>query len=207
MLNTYLPFFFAFIPAYFLISISPGLTMLTSMNIGLAYGMYQAIFFICGAVFGVALTAILSLTSAATIMIKAPIVFIVLKYLGAIILCYMGFIFLKNSKYMNNEARLIVTKSNKLSLAIKGFLTAIFNPKAWLLFIAFLPIFLRETLAIHVQILLIVMTIICIESLCMLAYAFSGNMAKKFIKTHNTRILHIVNGVIMFGLAFVLIAF
>ena len=205
-MNLYIPLLVSFIPAYFLLSVTPGLNMLASMNISAAYGIGRAIPFILGAMLGVALVAILSITGVTTIMANTPAIFDILKYFGAAFLCYMGYIFLKDSGEVLNDKATSFAIAGLHKLLAKGFFTATLNPKGWLFFAAFLPAFLMEDAPLKVQIVLIVTIVILIEMTCMMAYALGGNLlGLLFTSSSNVKILNKINAAVMFILAVLLV--
>ena len=189
-------------PVYFFLSVTPGLTMLASMNISVAYGIGSALSFSIGATFGVGSVAILSITGITTIMSQAPVIFDILKYAGAAFLCYFGFVFLRDSGKVTTECETSFAEEGHKKMAAKGFLTATLNPKGWLFFAAFLPAFILDNAPLKYQIALIVTIVMSVEFLCMLTYAFGGSLLKRLISASGyVRILNKLNAAVMFILA------
>lgn len=202
----YIPLLLAFTPAYFLLSVTPGLNMLASMNISAAYGINRAFPFIFGAAFGVAVVAILSITGVTTVMQQTPIVFEILKYAGAAFLVYIGFVFLRDKGEVTTKRDTSFAEEGRQKLVAKGFFTATLNPKGWLFFAAFLPAFLLDDAPLQYQIALIVAIVMSVELACMLAYAFGGSVIGRLISASgNVRVLNKINAVVMFVLAYILV--
>ncbi len=203
---SYSPLLFAFTPAYFFVSITPGLNMLASMNIGAAYGMGRALPFIIGAVSGVAVVAIVSITGVSMVMFQVPVIFDILKYAGAAFLCYIGFVFLRDSGKITAGRDRSCAADGSLKLTAKGFLTATLNPKCWLFFAAFLPAFLRDDMSPGLQIAWIVAIVMSVEFMCMLTYACGGSLLGQLTPAgRNVRVLNRINAAVMFILAYILV--
>jgi homoserine/homoserine lactone efflux protein len=198
----YLSLFLAFFPAYFLLAITPGLNMLTAMNLGSAIGFRRILYFIYGATLAVAIVATLSVLGVIALMMNASEIFHYLKYAGSAFLCYIGVLFWKDKGQVSQNASLNVTGFSENKLFMKGLLTALLNPKGWLFFAAFLPTFLRSDLTAWAQVVLIVVVVMIVEFICMLVYATGGKMIKSLITTpQRLRILSRINAIIMFVLA------
>ena len=133
----------AFIPAYFLISITPGINMLTAMNLSSFYGISATMPFIFGALFGVIVITISSISGVTALMMGMPGVFDILKYFAAVYLCYLAFDFLKKHGELSGEKGKVYSDMAQKKQMAKGFL-AILNPKGWLFFAALLPAFLTD---------------------------------------------------------------
>lgn len=196
----------AFLPAYFLLAVTPGLNMLTAMNLGSAIGFRKILFFMYGATLAVAVIAALSVFGVVALMTHAAEVFYYLKYIGAAFLCYVGFVFWGDKGQISENGGLKGESFSSQKLFMSGLLTALLNPKGWLFFAAFLPTFLRPNLTVWAQVLVIVGVVMTIEFMCMSVYATGGKVIKIFITTpQRLRMLSRINAVIMFVLAATLV--
>lgn len=197
-----------FLPAYFLLSITPGLNMLTAMNIASAIGLSKTISFMVGASLAVAIIAILSIFGVVTIMEKTPEVFNYMKYAGALFLCYIGINFWRDKGGVGSASDFSDTKYSQINLFTKGLFTGLLNPKGWLFFAAFLPTFLNQNLSVFTQVLFIVVIVASVELFCMATYAIGGITIKTLITTRrNLLVLNRVNAIVMFVLAGILIRY
>ncbi len=197
----YISLLLAFSPAYFLLAITPGLNMLTAMNLGSAIGFRKILYFMYGATLAVAIIATFSVLGVIALMMNASEVFYYLKYIGSAFLLYMGVLFWKDKGQISENSSLSGANFSKARLFTKGLLTALLNPKGWLFFAAFLPTFLRSDLPTWPQVTLIVAVVITVEFMCMTVYASGGKIIKSLITTpQHLRMLSRVNAIIMFVL-------
>jgi len=176
--------------------------MTLSMSLGMSIGPKRTLFMMLGELCGVGIVALASVVSVSTIMFKYPMIFIVLKYLGGLYLCYIGIkLWLNRGKMaMSNlecEKKYIIT--NK-SLVVQGFITAIANPKGWAFFIALLPPFIDEQLPLIPQISILLFIILLLEFLCLNIYANGGKTLRRFLQTgENVRFINKIAGTLMIG--------
>lgn len=135
----------AFILAAFIICVTPGPDMAfvisRSISQGRKYGIATAIGIQLGTIVHI-LLAVLGLSAILTTSVWA---FLILKYIGAAYLIYLGIQTFKNRTSIN-----ISTDKKKVSLSKafwEGALTDIFNPKVALFFLTFIPQFINPSLS------------------------------------------------------------
>jgi len=187
-----------FIPTFFFVSITPGMCMTLSLSMGLSIGLKKTMYMMYGELIGVGLVASASVIGVATIMLKYPSIFMVLKYAGGAYLIYLGIsMWLSRGKMALNLEGDSFNISNK-NLAIQGFVTAIANPKGWAFFVALLPPFIDETLPMGPQLSVLIFFILSLEFLCLIIYASGGSSLRKLLsKSSNVKLLNKIAGSMM----------
>jgi len=187
-----------FIPTFFVVSITPGMCMTLSLSMGMSIGLKKTFYMMYGELLGVALVATSSVIGVATIMLKYPTIFLVLKYGGGAYLIYLGVqMWLSRGKMAINldECNYNISKR---SLAIQGFITAIANPKGWAFFIALLPPFIDDSLPMTSQLIVLIIMILLLEFLCLIIYASGGKTLRKLLQnSSNVRLVNKVAGTLM----------
>ena len=190
-----------FIPTFFLVSITPGMCMTLSLSMGMSIGVKKTMYMMYGELVGVGLVATSSVIGVATIMLKYPTIFLVLKYGGGAYLIYLGIqMWLSRGKMALNldECNYSISKKN---LALQGFITAIANPKGWAFFIALLPPFIDESLPMTSQLVVLIFLILLLEFSCLLIYATGGKTLRKLLQnSSNVKFINKVAGSMMMGI-------
>ena len=186
-----------FIPTMFFISITPGMCMTLAMTLGMSVGLRRTMYMMIGELFGVAIVAIAAVIGVASVMLKYPDVFAILKYLGGSYLCYLGYQMCLNKGKMviDTEAQPDI---NRTTLLTQGFLTAVLNPKGWSFMIVLLPPFINTELAMFPQMFVILTIIILSEFICMMVYASGGKSIRLFLANRdNIQLINRISGIIM----------
>lgn len=190
-----------FIPTFFLVSLTPGMCMTLSLSMGMSIGIKKTFYMMYGELLGVGLVATSSVIGVATIMLKYPTIFLVLKYGGGAYLIYLGIqMWLSRGKMAINldECNYSISKKN---LAIQGFITAIANPKGWAFFIALLPPFIDDSLPMTSQLIVLIFVILLLEFTCLIIYATGGKTLRKLLQnSSNVRMINKVAGSMMMAI-------
>ena len=189
------------IPTFFVVSLTPGMCMTLSMTLGMTIGVRQTFWMMYGELLGVGIVAAASVAGVATVMLQYPFLFLLLKYLGGLYLCYLGVqMWLSRGKMAVDFASGLNITYSPASLAMQGFITAIANPKGWAFFIALLPPFIDTEQPLVPQLGLLLGIILLIEFFCLILYAGGGRTLNQLLqKSANVRILNRVAGSMMFG--------
>lgn len=176
--------------------------MLSAMNLSSSYGVSATMPFILGALIGVILITIFSISGVSALMMGMPLIFDILKYFGAAFLGYLAMDFLRKQGKLPDEKDRIYANMAQKKLMAKGFVTAILNPKGWLFFAAVLPAFLTDSIPMQQQFITIILSVMCIEFISMAVYAFCGDlMGSLFSKSQNVKTLNRINAAVMIILA------
>src|SRR5215471_19493649 len=80
----------AFAASFFLVALSPGLCMTLAMSLGISIGARRAAWMMVGELAGIALVGASAVLGVAALLLNAPTVFAVFKWIGAAYLLYMG---------------------------------------------------------------------------------------------------------------------
>ena len=190
-------------PTFFFVSATPGLCMTLALSLGMTMGVRRTLWMMAGELVGVAVVALATLASVATIMLAYPEIFMIFKLVGGSYLAFLGI------QLWQSKGAMAVTQETsrpdlmtRTQLATQGFVTAIANPKGWAFFVALLPPFIDYQLPITAQIIILLSLILIIEFTCLIAYASGGRLLSGFLKNRsNVNIINRIAGSLIIGVA------
>jgi homoserine/homoserine lactone efflux protein len=189
----------AFGASFFLVALSPGLCMNLAMSLGISIGVRRALWMMAGELTGMALVGASALLGVAALLLKAPTLFAVFKWVGAAYLLYMGWQAWRAQPSRPEQ----VTGDNRrsrTSLILQGFVTAVANPKAWAFFVALLPPFVDRSRALLPQLLALLALMLIIEFICLQIYAHGGRaLSEQLHRRGKARWLNYIAGSQMMG--------
>lgn len=190
-----------FIPTFIAVSVTPGMCMTLSMSLGMTIGVRRTFWMMYGELLGVGLVAAASVIGVATVMLQYPSLFLALKYLGGLYLCYLGLqLWLSKGKLAISGEAGSASASSALQLALQGFVTAVANPKGWAFFVALLPPFIDQQRPLPGQLVTLLGIILSIEFLSLILYASGGRTLNRLLqKNNNVRLLNRIAGTLMFA--------
>jgi threonine/homoserine/homoserine lactone efflux protein len=178
-----------FLPACFALNMAPGPNNLLSVSNATRYGYRTA----CLAGIGrlLAFAAMIALASAglAVVLQTSELLFYAVKVMGAAYLFYLAWQLWRADPGVDNT----VTGApiGKLALARQEFLVAAGNPKAILIFTAFLPQFVDPNRAITPQFAVLGALFLVLEWIAIAAYAYMGlHMRRWFAKPSGQRLFN-----------------
>jgi threonine/homoserine/homoserine lactone efflux protein len=187
----------AFGASFFFVSLSPGLCMTLAMSLGISIGARRALWMMLGELTGIALVATAAVLGVAALLLSAPAIFIVFKWIGAAYLLYMGWQTWR-AEPPRPEQLAGNTDRTRASLIAQGFVTAVANPKAWAFFVALLPPFVDMTRPLAPQLLALLAVMLLIEFLCLQIYAHGGRaLSEQLHRRGKARWLNHVAGALM----------
>lgn len=190
-----------FIPTFFIVSITPGMCMTLAMTLGMSIGVKSTMWMMLGELLGVAIVALSAVLGVSAIMLQYPIVFSLLKVIGAVYLFYVGINMWRSKGKLAVSDNHITIRSKK-ELFNQGLITAIANPKGWAFMVSLLPPFINKEFAILPQLLTLLLIILCSEFICMMIYATGGKtIGKVLTKKNNVKLLNKISGTLMIGVA------
>jgi len=131
----------AFILAAFIICITPGPDMAFVISRSISQGHRHGIATAIGIQMGTLVHILLAVLGFSAILMTSVWAFLIIKYIGAMYLLYLGIQTLRNRKGIRISSN---KKSVSMSKAFwEGALTDIFNPKVALFFLTFIPQFIN----------------------------------------------------------------
>lgn len=193
----------AFIPTFFLVSVTPGMCMTLSMSLGISIGVRRTLWMMAGELIGVGIVATSAVVGVAALMLNYPAIFTVLKWAGGAYLLWLGVqMWLSRGRMaMADAPKDDDTETvSRLQLATQGFVTAIANPKGWAFFVVLLPPFIDTTLPMAPQLSVLITLILMLELSCLVLYAHGGqNLHRLLRKRGNVRLLNRISGTLLIG--------
>ena len=190
----------AFIGAFALVALSPGLCMTLSMTLGIRIGVRRTLWMMAGELTGIALVAASAMLGVAALLLQSPGVFAAFKLAGAAYLFYSGWQAWKSGAADPSALADPARERSRGSLATQGFLTAVGNPKAWAFQVALLPPFLDAGRALAPQMAALLAVMVVIEFLSLLTYAWGGRRLAAWLASRgHARVLNRVSACLMFG--------
>jgi len=161
-----------FVPACFALNMSPGPNNLLSMSNAKRYGLRTACLAGIGRIAAFAVMIALAASGLAAILYASEQFFFVIKALGAGYLFWLAFQ-LWNADSSAEDA-FASANLTRLGLVRQEFLLAAGNPKAILIFTAFLPQFVDLTEQAGFQFFILGLVFLCLEWIAIAAYACFG---------------------------------
>ena len=133
-----------FLISVFLLCITPGPDLAYVVGQSVANGRRSGVISASGVALGSCTHALASAIGLTALITASPMLFTVIKYIGAAYLIYLGSKMVWETfiaKPQANVEKIEVTRTNTRNLLVRGFITSITNPKVLLFFISFFPQF------------------------------------------------------------------
>ena len=133
--------FVVFLIATLAVNLSPGPSILYVSSVAAASGFRAALFSVLGMSAGISCHVLAAATGLAALIATSATAFLVVKYLGAIYLVYLGVRLLLSTTRSGNSSAL-PARTTSWGFFRQGVLVDLLNPKIGMFFIAFLSQFL-----------------------------------------------------------------
>lgn len=154
-----------------------------------------------GSCVGLSIHTIATVAGLSAIIVQSALAFTIIKYVGAVYLCYLGIktlIQMRAKKNQVDEEVLIEAKGS--SYFKQGFLTNITNPKVAVFFLTFLPQFLAPGSEPFWSFLLMGIIYAVLTFLWFLFYVFLLDKIRNFMKRPATQaITEVLTGFVLIG--------
>jgi threonine/homoserine/homoserine lactone efflux protein len=187
-----------FVPACFALNLAFGPNNLLSLTYGLQQGVRTAVLASGGRLVAFALMIGLTALGVGAVLAASETAFTILKWAGAAYLVWLGFRILWASGAVKASLEPAPERSLR-SLSLQEFWTAIGNPKAILIFTAFLPQFI-EPQAYWTSFALTGLIFLVLEVLAVLFYAVLGQRLSALSRNrHVFGWLNRISGATMIG--------
>jgi threonine/homoserine/homoserine lactone efflux protein len=192
----------AFGASFFLVALSPGLCMTLAMSLGISIGPRRTLWMMAGELTGIALVGASAVLGVAALLLAAPTVFAVFKWVGAAYLFYMGWQTWRADPVLP-ERLSGDNRRTRSSLIVQGFITAVSNPKAWAFNVALLPPFIDKSRPLAPQLLSMLAVMVIIEFTCLQVYAHGGRvLSEQLHRRGKATWLNRIAGSLMVGVGF-----
>jgi homoserine/homoserine lactone efflux protein len=189
----------AFGASFFLVAVSPGLCMTLSMTLGMSIGVRRAMWMMAGELAGIAVVGASAVLGVAVLLLEAPAVFAVFKWMGAAYLVYAGWQAWRSEPPPPGQVA-GDNRRTRASLILQGFITAVANPKAWAFNVALLPPFVDQNRPLAPQLLALLALMLIIEFTCLQIYARGGRaLSEQLHRRGKARWLNRAAGSLMVG--------
>jgi len=142
-----------FLLATLAINLSPGPSVLYVTSVSVSYGLRAAIASILGMSVGIFVHVIAAVVGISALISTSATAFIVLKYIGAAYLIFLGLRLLRTSPSADQQELYKLSTHSIRKLFWRGVLVDLFNPKIALFFFAFLPQFTGSSNGSYIQVL------------------------------------------------------
>lgn len=202
--------YWGFILTGILLNITPGSDTMYIITRSVAQGNKAGLYSVLGIVSGILVHTILAALGLSIILANSPLAFMIVKYVGAAYLCYLGV------KMLITKSVPVVTDglpaNDKLAQAKaldykqiykQGVLTNTFNPKVALFFLAFFPQFIDPNYAYSTLSFLILGLTFAVTGLlwCLCLALLASKFSKRLRENPAVEvILNRISGVVFIGL-------
>ncbi|MDP9712495.1 UNVERIFIED_ORG: threonine/homoserine/homoserine lactone efflux protein [Pseudomonas fluorescens] len=178
-----------FLPACFALNMAPGPNNLLSVSNATRYGYRRACVAGIGRLLAFAGMIALAAAGLAVVLQTSELLFYGIKIIGAGYLLYLAWQLWRANPA--TEDAVAAPSNGLLALARQEFLVAAGNPKAILIFTAFLPQFVDPARAITPQFMLLGVLFLLLEWIAISAYAYMGlHMRRWFAEPRGKRIFN-----------------
>ena len=181
----------AYLFAAIVIAVSPGSGAVLAMSEGLNRGVRRSSVTIAGLQAGLVVVLLIAGAGVGSLLLASEIAFTVVKTLGAAYLIWIGLAQWRSAGNSTQNAA-GVSASTESTLAakanpagdtkrqfIKGFLTNVTNPKGIVFMVAVLPQFLTPDRPLWLQLLVLTVTTVVVDTTVMHGYAFAASRLQK----------------------------
>ncbi|MBI1877643.1 MAG: LysE family translocator [Chloroflexi bacterium] len=191
-----------FVITEIVLSLTPGPAVLFVVSQGLRHGGARSIWANIGILSGNAFYFLLSATGLGALLLASHSLFLLVKWLGAAYLVYLGI-----TTFLNKGAAGgLIPESANLStvsgprLWLRGFALQAANPKALIFFTALLPQFINPTEPVVWQVLILGISSVVAEFFVLAGYGILAGRASQLARLpHFVRLTDRVAGVLLVG--------
>lgn len=179
---------FSFLITSLILAMAPGPDNIFVLTQSALYGVKKGLLVILGLCLGICIQTLCMIVGITAFITAVPILMVLLKIAGAIYLCFLAFMTIKNAKAVANiDLNGANTQNKNLTpyrLVRRGLIMNITNPKVQLFFLSFFPQFLPKgvtgwPLMTYMGLLGFLFTLATLIVFCTIAF-FSGTLSSKF---------------------------
>ncbi|MEW7292447.1 LysE family translocator [Aquimarina sp. 2304DJ70-9] len=183
----------SFIGTVLVIGVTPGPSVLLASANSMSHGAKKTIGTILGDLSANSIQIMLSSLGLASIVISSGEIFSLIKWVGVGYLIYMGVVKIISVPKIGEFKKKKQEKSF-LKLYSEGFFMSASNPKAIVFFAALFPLFIDQNLAFTPQVIVLGITYLAIDGICLLVYVKFASKLKRYLE--NREKIHLQNKII-----------
>lgn len=183
----------AYLAAACIIAVSPGSGAVLSMSHGLSFGVRKTSATIFGLQLGLLLVLLIAGAGVGSLLIASETAFNVVKIVGACYLIYIGFQQWRSTGGLVSESDQAQPAGNWKKRTLSGFLTNATNPKGIIFMVAVLPQFMTPDRPLWLQLLILAVTTLVVDTVVMHGYAASASVLRRLLR--DSRAMRIQNKV------------
>ncbi|MCQ9123864.1 LysE family translocator [Rodentibacter caecimuris] len=178
---------------------TPGPGTISVIVYGAMYGWKKTLPVIFGIQFGMFAMAVLALSGVSAVLTASPIIFMLLQYLGAAYIAWLGISSLLSYR---QQASLNIAMKDRGNLGnfYHGAIVTFASPKTLLFFTSFFPLFIHVEKAIFPQISVLLIILLACTFIIHIIYCFLMNKMTDIFKRYYQQ-FNLVIGIIFLALA------
>ena len=193
--------FALFITVSWALIIAPGPDMIYVITRGMTHGQRAGILSAIGVICGILVHTTAAALGLTIIFQTSAIAFLIIKYLGAIYLIYLGIKAWRDKSSLHLQASSSIVSSHQLFW--QGVLSNVLNPKIAIFFLAFLPQFVdKQSGQVTLQLILLGLTFAGFGLCFLLAVGYSSGVIGSWLtrRPNYTSLLQRLAGGVLIGL-------
>lgn len=193
-----------FFPAAAIVAASPGANNLLAFANGSRHGFLPAMIALIGRCVAFGLMIAMVVVGLGALLEASELAFQIIKWAGVLYLAYLGLKMMIGRDEFQNGATELALPAGAFSLARREFVVAMTNPKAVLLFTAFVPQFIVSGADVSFTMQLIILGALytAVEFVAALGWALAGGMIRSIQPSaKRVLVLNRMTGAMMLGAA------
>ena len=193
-----------FLPSALIVASSPGANNLLAFANGSREGLKPAILALAGRCAAFVILVVIVIGGLGAVLETCEMAFQIIKWAGVLYLAFLGVKMMMGSERPEAGASGTIVSAGTYSLVRREFITAMMNPKAILLFTAFVPQFVvaDSNVSITNQLLVLSAIYISIEIMAATGWALAGRIIRSLhTSARQLAILNRMTGATLLGAA------
>jgi RhtB (resistance to homoserine/threonine) family protein len=181
--------FTTFLITGILLNITPGSDTMYILGRSIAQGKKAGIVSVLGITTGSLVHTLMASFGLSVIIAQSPFAFNLIKYLGAVYLCFLGVKMLLNTVINTFEIKDVEAQIDLKKIYYSGILTNVLNPKVALFFLAFLPQFVdNQNIGNPLPFFLLGLTFVITGTIwCLILALFASLLADKIKSNYSLK--------------------
>lgn len=173
----------ALVGAGAMISLTPGAGAINTMSNALTSGFRRSLWGILGQQLALVIHVVIVAAGVGIIVSKSPFLFLMIRYVGAAYLVYLGIMKLLAKAEKDDGTNAPATVESGFSMLRRGLWVNLLNPKAIVFFLAFMPQFIKPDEPLLPQYVVLTATVVVIDIIVMWFIFAAGAKQLKHLTT------------------------